>query len=104
LIAVFAIKHAVKETLLPADEQGGTSMMHWFGDYGYGMGSGFGWIFMILFWVVVILLIFAFVKLLSKRSPNETTGKSAEEILKERYAKGEISKEEYEQIKKDIRS
>lgn len=79
-------------------------MMHWFGEYGYGMGHGFGWIFMILFWVVVILLIFYFVKLLSKRSPNEKTGNRAEEILKERYAKGEISKEEYEQKKKDIRS
>jgi len=51
-------------------------MMHWFGEYGYGMGHGFGWIFMILFWVVVILLIFSFVKLLSKRSPNEKTGKA----------------------------
>jgi len=49
-------------------------------------------------------LIFSFVKLLSKRSPNEKTGKSAEEILQERYAKGELSKEEYEQIKKDISS
>jgi putative membrane protein len=79
-------------------------MMHWFGEYGYGMGHGFGWIFMILFWVVVILLIFFFVKLLSKRSPNEKTGNRAEELLKERYAKGEISKEEYEQMKKDISS
>lgn len=79
-------------------------MMHWFGDYGYGMGHGFGWLFMILFWVVIILLVISLAKLLSKRCAGEKTDRSAEEILKVRYARGEITKEEFDRMKKDIGS
>jgi putative membrane protein len=74
-------------------------MMHW--DYGWGMG--FGWIFMVLFWALVILGIVYLLKLISggdrKSERNEET---ALDILKKRYAKGEIGKEEFEEKKKDI--
>ncbi len=74
-------------------------MMHW--DYGSGMG--FGWIFMVLFWAMVILGIVYLLKLISggdrKSERNEET---ALDVLKKRYAKGEISKEEFEEKKKDI--
>lgn len=70
--------------------------MHCFGNYGFGMG--FGWIFMILFWVIVIFLVVALVK---KASSGEK--ETAKEILKKRYARGEISKEEFERLKEDIR-
>jgi len=72
-------------------------MMHWFGG-NYGFGMGFGWIFMILFWVIVIYIVVALVK---KAGSGEKD--TAEDILKKRYARGEISKEEFERLKKDIR-
>jgi putative membrane protein len=71
-------------------------MMHyWFGNYGSGMG--FGWIFMLLFWAIIIFIVVALVK---KRGSGEN--ETAEDILKKRYARGEISKEEFERLKKDI--
>jgi putative membrane protein len=64
------------------------------GDFG-GMGFGFGWIFMILFWALIILGITYFVKQLFGSSKTFAEKESAEEILKKRYAAGEISKDEY---------
>ncbi len=80
------------------------------GMMGPGMMSGFGWmwfmpIFMILFWGLVIWGIVALVRGLSgSRSSDSTppTVDSALEVLKKRYARGEINKEEYEEKKKDL--
>ena len=69
-------------------------------DYGWGMG--FGWIFMIVFWALVILGVIYLVKLLAGGSKVSKSNESAIDILKKRYAKGEISKEEFEDRKKDI--
>ncbi len=79
-------------------------------DSGWGMMDGFGWgwfmpIFMILFWGLVIWGIVALVRGTSgPRSPDSTapTADSAIEVLKKRYARGEIGKEEYEEKKKDL--
>lgn len=62
-----------------------------------------GW--MIILWVVVIGLIVWGVVALAKRgtSTSDTTQKrDSLDIAKERYAKGEISKEEFEEIKKNL--
>ena len=79
-------------------------MMHWFGNYGSGMSHGFGGFFMILFWVLIILLIFYFGKQIAGSSRESSTDMSAEDILKKRYAKGEISKEEFDRTMEDIKS
>ncbi|MDP2932337.1 MAG: SHOCT domain-containing protein [Chloroflexota bacterium] len=82
---------------------GGWGMM------GPGMMGGFGWggfmgLGMIFFWGLVIWGIVALVR--GTTSPGNTgyhTGTdSALDVLKKRYAQGEISKEEYEQKKKDL--
>lgn len=72
----------------------------------YGVGWSFMWIFMLLFWVLVILGIFALIRWLS-RGGEPTRGERSEralEILKERYAKSEINKKEFEEKKKDLMS
>ncbi len=69
-------------------------------DYGWGMG--FGWIFMIALWALVILGVIYLIKVIAGGSKISKSDDSAIDILKKRYAKGEISKEEFEARKKDI--
>jgi putative membrane protein len=69
-------------------------MMHWFNDY--GMGFGFGWLFMILFWGLVIMGIIYLVKMLAGGAGPSAPKETAEDILKKRFARGELTKEEFE--------
>ena len=73
----------------------------WYMHEGSGWWMLFGGIWMILFWGGLIGFAVWWVNKLSRQ--NGTTGKiSPLDIARERYAKGEISKEEFEQIKKDL--
>jgi putative membrane protein len=73
-------------------------MMYGFGEHGWGMG--WGWIIGL---AVLVLIIWLLVKVTSQNNSQKQSGsKSALDILKERYAKGEISKEEYKEKKNDI--
>lgn len=73
---------------------------------GYGMtgGYGFGWIFMILWAMLIIIGIVALVKWMSIPSAAEKhSGESrALNILKERYARGEIDEQEFQKKKHDL--
>ena len=59
--------------------------------------------FMGIFWVVLIIIGFIFFRQYSKgRKVSKDTGSTPLEILKQRYARGEINKEEYEAMKRDL--
>ena len=75
------------------------------GGYGWGGGSGFGMIGMLLWWVLIVLGIVLLAKWLLSGGPGggHASGDRALEILKERYARGEIDKNEFEQKKRDLR-
>lgn len=68
-----------------------------------GWGMGGGWLFMILFWVLVVLAIVAIAKWLIGTAQNSAaSNKNALAILQERYARGEIDQQEFEQKKRDL--
>ena len=76
------------------------------------LSSGFGWggwiiggLIMILFWGGLIALVFFSIRAFSsgqKQTNNMTSRETAIDILKKRYAQGEIDKAEYEAIRRDI--
>jgi putative membrane protein len=63
---------------------------------------GLGFFGMIIFWVLIIVGIVCLIKLVKRGGKKEEKEETALEILKKRYAKGEINKEEFEARKKDI--
>jgi len=75
---------------------------------GWGMGW-FGGIFMIVFWVLVIVGLIFLIKWLVQTTRNDSqpgrSGSSrALDILHERYARGDIDRQEFEEKKKDLSS
>jgi len=70
---------------------------------GMGWGMGFGWLIGLVVLVGFIWIIVRFFQP-NNNFPNQRNEKTALDILKENYAKGLISKEEFEQKKKDILS
>lgn len=83
--------------------------MNWAGNgcgWGWGPGHFFGWplgmLIGILFWALVIYGIYYLVSRLGKSPAQPPKEKTPLEIARERYAKGELSAEEYARLKKDL--
>ncbi|MEE4259564.1 MAG: SHOCT domain-containing protein [Bacteroidales bacterium] len=77
-------------------------MMNGYDGHGWGMGLGMGW-----WWIIGIialaLIIWLVVRATNQNSQTNLPGnKSSLDILKDRYARGEIDKAEFEERKKDL--
>ena len=67
------------------------------------VGMGFGGPFMWLFWIfLVIVIVWALKAVMGNSNSPPEMQKPALDILKERYAKGEIDEQEFEQKRKDL--
>jgi len=69
-------------------------MMDWYPFMGFWMN---------FIWLIIILAIAYFIYKQIKSEKILTSGKSAEDLLAERYAKGELTREQYTQMKEDIK-
>ena len=85
------------------------ALAQWGNNQGWHMGPGMmggGGIFMIVFWILVLVALVFFIKwLIQSTSSGRAGGGSSNralEILKERYARGEIDNTEFETIKTNL--
>ena len=67
--------------------------------FGMGFGGGFMWLILLLF---VIVFFWLLKDVFSGQNSPGKKEKSALEILQERYARGEIDRDEFEQKRKDL--
>ena len=73
------------------------------GNYGYGMVGSGGMFLGLIFWIIIIVGVYLLIKyLIEQNKVRSSEEKSAMDIAKERYAKGEITEEEFEEIKKRL--
>lgn len=75
-----------------------------FDGYGWG-GMGFGFFGMFLFWGLLIVGVVALVRWSAAAGQGGApakTEKSAQDILAERYARGEIDRAEFEEKRRDL--
>ncbi|MDD1738286.1 MAG: SHOCT domain-containing protein [Methanothrix sp.] len=54
--------------------------------------------------IVIAYLVYKLIKSEKILAPSKTSIKSAEDLLAERYAKGELTREQYLQMKEDIKN
>lgn len=78
-------------------------MMGYYGGWGW-MGAIMGGVFMLLFWAALIIFIIWLIRSLaqSSRSSSPPPTQSPLDIAKARYARGEITKEQFDQLKRDL--
>ncbi len=77
--------------------------MYW--QEGMGRWMMFGGVWMLLFWGgIIALIVWVIKKLMERRNSGSGTSekRSSLDIAKERYARGEIAKDEFEQIKRGL--
>lgn len=79
---------------------GGVPMgMHWYYPWRFGFYGLGGFLMLILLVIAIIVIVYL---LFRDKNLRISYGKTPLDILKERYAKGEITKEEFDKMKKDL--
>lgn len=80
--------------------------MHYYNDYGpmmeYG-GWGYGLISLGIFVLFLVVIALIASRLVKQHGGSWMVHRDPVDIAKERYAKGEIDKEQFEQIKRDLK-
>ncbi len=67
-------------------------------------GTGFYVGFMMLFWLmIIILIIYILFKILKSEDFSFKKSENSLEILKKRYAKGQINKKQFDVMKKELK-
>ena len=72
---------------------------------GWGWGWGMGIIHCLLWWAILIMGIIVLARLLGRDSSRAATAPPAEtalDLLKKRYARGEIGRDEFEEKRRDL--
>jgi putative membrane protein len=67
-----------------------------------GYGYGGGWLMWILFIVLIVVVVYLVVQTPKRRDYGPPGEDTPLQILKKRYARGEISKEDYDRMRKDL--
>lgn len=71
--------------------------MFWYGGGMSGWGYALMTISMVLFWALVIFGVVALVRFLTRADQPTTTRSTPEQLLADRFARGEIDEQEYHQ-------
>ena len=81
-------------------------MMYGLGRFAYGHGatwlSWLGPVAMVVFWALFVAALVTLIVFLARRANRMGGHGTAMDILAERYARGEISKEEFTERRKDL--
>jgi len=77
--------------------------MHWNGGWWPMGGMWLGWLLVLVVLAAMIWLIARAARGAGRRRGPQESGETPEQILKRRYARGEIDREEYEQRLADLR-
>ena len=96
--------HVVMGKRLSGCGVGFMPMMGYYGNNMMGGWNGFGllgWLPMLIFWALLILGVVALIRYLARLGQTRED-KTPLDILKERYARGEINKKELEEKKRDL--
>ncbi|MDP2646367.1 MAG: SHOCT domain-containing protein [Desulfobacterales bacterium] len=79
----------------------GSPMGNWGHMMGYRYGGGLMWLIVLVLVAVVIYFLFRASK---SKAPDDSVKETPLDILKKRYAKGEIDKEEFDRKKEDLKT